>query len=85
MEKGAGSIQEETNSLGVPGVVLRFNSDRPEAIFAGSNILAPPICSKAIIKIIKAVVEKLYATHKYGDALPNFGDDAAVIPFRVYG
>lgn len=53
----SGSIQEETNSLGIPGVVLRFNSDRPEAIFSGSNILAPPICSKAIIKIIKAVVE----------------------------
>ncbi|MBU1697549.1 MAG: methanogenesis marker 2 protein [Proteobacteria bacterium] len=31
---------------------------------------------------IKAVVEKLYATHKYGNALPNFGDDAAVIPFK---
>jgi UDP-N-acetylglucosamine 2-epimerase (non-hydrolysing) len=53
----SGSIQEETNSLGIPGVVLRFNSDRPEAIFAGSNILAPPICSKAIVKIIKAVIE----------------------------
>lgn len=53
----SGSIQEETNSLGIPGVVLRFNSDRPEAIFAGSNILAPPICSKAIVKIVKAVVE----------------------------
>ncbi len=52
----SGSIQEETNSLGIPGVVLRFNSDRPEAIFSGSNILAPPICSKAIAKIIKAVV-----------------------------
>ncbi len=33
-------------------------------------------------KPIKAVVEKLYATHKYGNALPNFGDDAAVIPFK---
>ena len=31
---------------------------------------------------IKAVVEKLYATHKYGNALANFGDDAAVIPFK---
>ncbi|MCP4672561.1 MAG: methanogenesis marker 2 protein [Desulfobacula sp.] len=31
---------------------------------------------------IKAVVEKLSATQKYGNALPNFGDDAAVIPFR---
>ena len=33
-------------------------------------------------KPIKAVVEKLYATHTYGDALANFGDDAAVIPFN---
>ncbi len=31
---------------------------------------------------IKAVVEKLFATHIYGNALPNFGDDAAVIPFK---
>jgi uncharacterized protein len=33
-------------------------------------------------KPIKAVVEKLYPTQKYGNALPNFGDDAAVIPFK---
>ncbi len=31
---------------------------------------------------IKDVVEKLSATHNYGDALPNYGDDAAVIPFK---
>lgn len=31
---------------------------------------------------IKAVVETLSATCKYGNALPNFGDDAAVIPFK---
>jgi selenophosphate synthetase-related protein len=31
---------------------------------------------------IKKVVEKLYTSHKYGSALPNFGDDAAVIPFK---
>ncbi len=31
---------------------------------------------------IKDVVEKLKSTHKYGSALPNFGDDAAVIPFK---
>ncbi len=33
-------------------------------------------------KPIKAVVKKLYPTQKYGNALPNFGDDAAVIPFK---
>jgi len=31
---------------------------------------------------IKDVVEKLSTTHHYGDALPNYGDDAAVIPFK---
>ena len=52
----SGSIQEETNMLGIPGVVLRFNSDRPEAIFAGANILAPPIDSKIIVRIITEVI-----------------------------
>ncbi len=31
---------------------------------------------------IKEVVEKLIPTYQYGSALPNFGDDAAVIPFK---
>ncbi|WP_457553896.1 AIR synthase related protein [Desulfobacula sp.] len=31
---------------------------------------------------IKAVVEKLSTTCQYGNSLPNFGDDAAVIPFK---
>ena len=51
----SGSIQEETNMLGLPGVVLRFNSDRPEAIFSGSNILAPPINKEIILKIVRHV------------------------------
>jgi UDP-N-acetylglucosamine 2-epimerase (non-hydrolysing) len=52
----SGSIQEETNVLGLPGVILRFNSDRPEAIFSGSNILAPPISKEVILKIVHHVV-----------------------------
>lgn len=51
----SGSIQEETNVLGIPGVVLRFNSDRPEAVFHGTNILAPPVKSEVVEKIISAV------------------------------
>ena len=53
----SGSIQEETNMLSLPGVVLRFNSDRPEAIFAGSNILAPPIKKEIVTKIIREVAD----------------------------
>lgn len=51
----SGSIQEETATLGVPGVVLRFNTDRPEAIFEGANILAPPMRSDIVLKIIREV------------------------------
>jgi hypothetical protein len=31
---------------------------------------------------IKNVVEKLKLTHQYGSQLPNYGDDAAVIPWK---
>ncbi|MFH1588374.1 MAG: UDP-N-acetylglucosamine 2-epimerase [Candidatus Diapherotrites archaeon] len=53
----SGSIQEETNSLGIPGIVLRFNSDRPEAVFEGSNIIAPPIKKEIVLKIVKEVMD----------------------------
>ena len=53
----SGSIQEETATLGVPGVVLRFNTDRPEAVFGGANILAPPMRSDIILKIIREVAD----------------------------
>ena len=53
----SGSIQEETNTLGIPGIILRFNSDRPEAVFSGSNIIAPPIKKEIVTKIIKEVME----------------------------
>ncbi len=53
----SGSIQEETNMLGIPGVILRFNSDRPEAIFKGSNVLAPPVNKRIIMRIIKRVCD----------------------------
>lgn len=53
----SGSIQEETTTLSIPGVVLRFNTDRPEAVFQGSNIIAPPIKSSIITRIIREVAD----------------------------
>ncbi len=53
----SGSIQEETNMLGIPGVVLRFNTDRPEAIYSGGNVLAAPMTKESILKVIHAVLE----------------------------
>lgn len=51
----SGSMQEEMNYMGIPCVTLRFNSDRPESIICGGNIIAPPINKEIIIKIIEGV------------------------------
>jgi UDP-N-acetylglucosamine 2-epimerase (non-hydrolysing) len=48
----SGSMQEEMNILGIPCVTLRFGSDRSETILAGCNVIAPPIDSDLIVKII---------------------------------
>lgn len=56
----SGSIQEEGNILGVPTVTLRFNSDRPETIFNGSNIIAPPIKPEIVVKIIQEVADNTH-------------------------
>lgn len=53
----SGSIQEETNILGIPGIILRFNTDRPEAVFEGSNILSPPINKGIITRIIRKICD----------------------------
>lgn len=51
----SGSMQEEMNFMGIPCVTLRFNSDRPESIMSGGNILAPPINKDVILNVIKGV------------------------------
>lgn len=51
----SGSIQEEANVLGIPLVTLRFNSDRPETVFAGANLIAPPIRADIVYRLIRAV------------------------------
>jgi len=73
----SGSIQEETNILGIPGVVLRFNSDRPEAIFAGSNLLSPPIREDIVYKIIKEAEENNALRKKMLRAKSLYGKDVS--------
>ncbi len=50
----SGSMQEEMNEMRVPCVTLRYGTDRPESVFAGGNVIAPPISSDSILKIILA-------------------------------
>jgi UDP-N-acetylglucosamine 2-epimerase (non-hydrolysing) len=53
----SGSMQEEMNEMGIPCVTLRFGTDRPETLFAKTNVLAPPISSEIICKIIQKVIQ----------------------------
>ncbi|MDO8468703.1 MAG: UDP-N-acetylglucosamine 2-epimerase [Candidatus Peribacter sp.] len=49
----SGSMQEEMNAMGIPCVTLRFGSDRSESAMAGGNLIAPPVDSKTIQKMIE--------------------------------
>ncbi|MBU2476704.1 UDP-N-acetylglucosamine 2-epimerase, partial [Candidatus Micrarchaeota archaeon] len=73
----SGSIQEETNSLGIPGIILRFNSDRPEAVFEGSNIIAPPIKKEIVLKIVKEVMENSSLNKKMKNRKKLYGENVS--------
>lgn len=79
----SGSIQEETNILGIPGAVLRFNSDRPEAIFAGSNILVPPIKKEIVLKIIREVADNRDLQQKMKKTPKIYGEKVSKKIIRV--
>jgi len=73
----SGSIQEETNTLGVPGVVLRFNSDRPESVFCGSNTIAPPMKADVVAKIIREVMDNDSLNKKMRASQKLYGVDVS--------
>ena len=79
----SGSIQEEANILGVPGAVLRFNTDRPEAIFAGSNILVPPIRKEIVLKIIREIVDNQEINRKMREAPKIYGEEVSKKMIRL--
>jgi UDP-N-acetylglucosamine 2-epimerase (non-hydrolysing) len=66
----SGSIQEEANTLGIPCVTLRFGSDRAESLFAGGNVLAPPLSAGFVAEVIASAFEnrkQLVAEAIYGE------------------
>ena len=65
----SGSEQEEGNIMGFATATARFGSDRPETIWTGGNILAPPINQKLFENVIRGALAnpKLFRAPKlYG-------------------
>lgn len=79
----SGSIQEEANVLGIPLVTLRFNTDRPETVFAGANILAPPISADIVNRIIRATYADGDIRSTMLDAEKLYGSDVSVKIVKV--
>lgn len=53
----SGGVQEETCILGVPCVTLRNNTERPETVDVGSNIVAG-VKPETIIECVNTMIEK---------------------------
>jgi UDP-N-acetylglucosamine 2-epimerase (non-hydrolysing) len=51
----SGGVQEEFNLLQKPCLTCRFNTDRPETITNGGNILVPPFTPEFITDEVKFV------------------------------
>ena len=77
----SGGVQEEAPSLGVPVVVTREHTERPEVIEAGWGVLV----GADRIKIFEAVCAYLEGKKKTGNKTSLFGDGRASnrIVFRI--
>jgi len=65
----SGGIQEETCVLGVPCATLRYDTERPETIDVGSNVLAGPDSNKILESAKTMVNAKSKWKNPYGDGI----------------
>ncbi len=72
----SGGIQEEAITLDIPCVTLRYNTERPETIHAGGNILAGSN-PEEITKTIKNILEDDLLYEKMSNAKNPYGDGLA--------
>ena len=63
----SGGLQEETCILGVPCVTLRDNTERPETVTVGSNILAGTDPSKILESAKVMLVKEKKWVNPFGD------------------
>jgi len=72
----SGGIQEEAITLNVPCLTLRYNTERPETVHAGGNILVGSNTEKIISNVAKLMADNsIY--QKMKDATNPYGDGTA--------
>ncbi len=52
----SGGVQEEAATAGRPCVTLRPNTDRPESVLLGMNLLYPPSCERRLRDVVEQTI-----------------------------
>lgn len=76
----SGGLQEEAITLNVPALTLRYNTERPETVAAGGNILVGSD-KKSIIKYARKILDNKEFSDKMKNAINPYGqgDSAKLI------
>lgn len=69
----SGGIQEEAITLNLPCITLRYNTERPETVTAGGNILVGTD-EERIIQVVKNILEDEELHQKMSQAQNPYGD-----------
>ena len=67
----SGGVQEETCILKVPCVTLRYNTERPETLDVGSNVLAGTDPEEIVEKAAKMLDAKRNWVNPFGDGIAS--------------
>lgn len=73
----SGSMQEELNQLGIPCLTLRYNTDRPETVTAGSNLLVPPY-PDFVDRMVRFVIDREDILDRMSTARKLYGENVGV-------
>ncbi|GAB4314441.1 MAG: UDP-N-acetyl glucosamine 2-epimerase [Promethearchaeota archaeon] len=69
----SGGVQEEFNILQKPLITCRFNTDRPETVQNGGNVLVPPVSSEFLERGVRFVCDGEEILAEMRNAPPLYG------------
>ncbi len=74
----SGGLQEEAITLNIPALTLRYNTERPETVTAGGNILVGAD-SGAIVENVQRIISDDDFSLKMKNAINPYGDGTSAI------